>query len=88
MLLDVVKVDPREGHLLLLEFENGERRVFDMTGLFDEPPFDRLRDPAVFGAAHLGLGTVVWPGAIDVAPETLYLDSVPLDSVPLGTWPG
>jgi len=26
MLLDVVKVDARDGHLLSLEFENGERR--------------------------------------------------------------
>ena len=78
MLLDVVKVDTRDGHLLFLEFENGERRVFDMSDLFTERPFDRLKDSPLFAAAQVGIGTVVWPGNIDIAPETLYLDSEPL----------
>jgi len=77
MLLDVVKVDARDGHLFL-EFENGERRVFDMSDLFAERPFDRLKDSPLFAAAQVGIGTVVWPGNIDIAPEALYLDSKPL----------
>lgn len=82
MLLDVVKVEARDGHLLFLEFENGERRVFDMAELFDEKPFNRLKGSPVFAVARVGLGTVVWPGNIDIAPETLYIDSKPTE-----TWP-
>ena len=35
-LLDVVKVAAEPGYLLRLEFENGEKRVFDMTPYMDK----------------------------------------------------
>jgi len=32
----------------------------------------------LFHRAAIAYGTVVWPGEIDIAPETLYDDSEPL----------
>ncbi|MFA7399655.1 MAG: hypothetical protein WCZ98_04145 [Sideroxydans sp.] len=32
----------------------------------------------MFHRATVAYGTVIWPGEIDIAPETLYDDSVPL----------
>lgn len=78
MLLDVVKVEAEENHTLLLEFENGERRRFDVKLLLDRRPFDRLRNASFFGLARVDYGTVVWPGNIDIAPETLYDRSTPV----------
>lgn len=78
MLLDVVKVEPESGHTLLLEFENGERRRFDLKPLLDRRPFDRLRNSGLFAMAKVDYGTVVWPGNIDIAPETLYDHSRPV----------
>lgn len=78
-LLDVVKVKAGDGYTLELEFENGERRLFDMTPLLDKKPFSRLRETGAFFGARIDYGTVVWPGNIDIAPETLYDRSVPLD---------
>lgn len=72
MLLDVVTVEARPDFSLLLEFENGERRSFDMRPLLERRPFDRLKSAAVFALARVEDGTVVWPGNIDIAPETLY----------------
>jgi hypothetical protein len=78
-LLDVVSVKVHPGYRLGLEFENGERRVFDMSPYMDKRPFNRLKDSPIFNCAHVDYGTVVWPGNIDIAPETLYDDSVPLN---------
>ena len=72
MLLDVVTVKPLDGYLLSLEFENGEERRFDMGPYMNERPFNRLKDANLFFAAKVEFGTVVWPGNIDIAPETLY----------------
>ena len=77
-LLDVLKVKARAGYILELEFENGEHRVFDMSPYMSKRPFDRLKDSSAFYGAHVDYGTVVWPGNIDIAPETLYDGSIPL----------
>ena len=77
-LLDVIKVVVCSDYRLRLVFENGEERIFDMSPYMDKKPFDRLKDPPVFGCARIDYGTVVWPGNIDIAPETLYDKSLPL----------
>lgn len=75
ILLDVVAVQPSRDFKLHLEFENGEHRVFDMSPYMQRKPFDRLDEDA-FMRAFVAHGTVMWPGDIDVAPETLYVCSV------------
>ncbi|MDA8410765.1 MAG: DUF2442 domain-containing protein [Treponema sp.] len=77
ILLDVCKVQPLPDFQLLLEFENSEKRTFDMKPLLQTKPFNRLKDPLMFSRAKIDYGTVVWPGNIDIAPETLYEDSIP-----------
>jgi hypothetical protein len=63
---------------LLLTFNSGERRCFDMRPYLHYPVFRRLENPAYFSLARIDYGTVTWPGDIDIAPETLYDRSVPL----------
>ena len=82
MLLDIVKVEAAPTYSLILEFENGERRWFDMAPFMDEKPWIRIKPVALFRQAAVGLGTVVWPGNIDIDPETLYELSVPVETSP------
>jgi len=78
ILLDVVSVVAEKDHTLLIVFENGEKRRFDMKPLLDKKPFSRLKDLPLFMKATVAYGTVVWPGNIDIAPETLWDRSQPV----------
>lgn len=77
ILLDVIKVQATPDYRLYLEFENGEKRVFDMSPYMDKRPFASLKGSSLFTMARVDYGTVVWPGNIDIAPETLYDRSRP-----------
>jgi len=78
MLIDVAHVTAKPDFSLFLEFENGERRRFDMAAYIDQKPWVRLKSGNMFQGAFVANGTVVWPGNIDIDPETLYEYSVPL----------
>ncbi|MGJ0607123.1 DUF2442 domain-containing protein [Cylindrospermopsis raciborskii] len=65
---------------LILRFSNDEKRRFDMRSYLDMTVFQPLKNPGFFGLASVNYGTVVWPGEIDIAPETLYELSVRLPS--------
>lgn len=79
MLIDIVSVKPKKDFYLELEFQNGERRLFDMRPLLSLKPWNRIANEHLFERARVGYGTVVWPGEIDIAPETLYDDSTPIE---------
>ncbi len=80
MLLDVVHVEPLPEYKLSLEFENQEKRVFDVTPYLEMGVFRQLKDKNIFSRAFIDGGTVMWPGEIDIAPETLYDRSIPLSN--------
>ena len=76
-LRDVITVTTHDDYTLELVFENGERRIFDMKPFFDKKPFNRLCNSPLFFKASVQYGTPVWPGNLDIAPETLWSQSVP-----------
>ncbi|WP_194270085.1 DUF2442 domain-containing protein [Candidatus Methylospira mobilis] len=78
MLLDVTNVTVKSDFILVLEFENGERRSFNMAAYLGEEPWVRLKSGSAFQGAYVENGTVAWPGNIDIDPETLYEYSTPL----------
>ncbi|MEK7271069.1 MAG: DUF2442 domain-containing protein [Planctomycetota bacterium] len=66
---------------LTLQFDNGETRRFDMRPHLDFGVFRELKDPSYFKTVRVAYGTVQWPHAQDICPDTLYLESVPCQDI-------
>ena len=56
MQCDVVNVSPRPDFQIAVEYDNGERRRFDMRAM---KPWSRIAAPALFFRASVDYGTVV-----------------------------
>ena len=78
-------VEPLPDYRLLITFENGERRIFDVTPYLDKGVFRELRNAAAFNSARVCFDTVEWSNGADLCPETLYTDSVPAESATAAT---
>lgn len=77
-MIEVKAVETVSNYGLILNFNNGEHKYFDMRPYLQIPVFRRLENSGFFALARIDYGTVTWPGDIDIAPETLYDYSVPL----------
>lgn len=75
----VVSVVPHENYTIDVEFYDGKRGIFDVGHLLQWPVFKPLQNKALFMTARAARGTVVWGEDIDIAPETLYRECVPLN---------
>ena len=71
----VKSVKPQEDYCLLLTFENGEKRVFDLKPYFEKSVFRQLKNMALFQTARVVSGSVEWQGDVDLSYDTLYLES-------------
>lgn len=74
----VTAAAPLEDHHLLLTFGNGDQRRLDVRPYLPYPVFERLNAPSFFALVRPDHGTVSWPGGIDLDPDSVYIDSVPV----------
>ena len=72
MLLDIVAVKPLSDYSILLTFENGEKKVFDVKPLLDRPRWRELKDISLFNTVKVWEGTVQWIHGQDICPQWLY----------------
>lgn len=78
----VVGVKALDDYMLILTFASGEKRLYDAVPLLDYPAFQPLKDKAIFKAVSIEHGVVVWmDGEIDIAPETMYVDSYAYEEI-------
>ena len=73
-------VAPLAEHELLLEFENGERRIFDVKPYLNVGVFAALRDESLFRSVHVSFDTIQWANGADLCPEVLYSQSRPAEA--------
>jgi len=72
VLHDIVKARPLEDYKVAVEFDNGERGVFDCARYLNRPYWKPLRDKAMFRQVRVAYGTLVWPDEIDVGQEDVW----------------
>ena len=77
MYLAVVNVKPNEDYKLMLTFENGEKRIYDMIEYLNFGIFSELKDRGRFNTVHVAFDSIEWSNGADLDPEILYEKSIP-----------
>jgi len=75
----VVAAKANEDFSLDLKFSDGSVKRFDVKPYLDMGVFRELKDVDYFKQVKIAFGTVQWPHEQDISPETLYLESTPID---------
>jgi len=78
MFVGAKAVNALPGFKLLITFDNGEQRVFDVSPYLDHGIFRDLREPAIFKSVRISFDTVEWANGADLCPEVVYRESVPV----------
>lgn len=81
MYYSIIKVKALPNYQLLLEFENGEERIFDMTEYLDKGIFTELKDERIFKSVRVSFDSIRWENGADLDPEILFMDSKPVQSL-------
>lgn len=75
----VEDVIANDDYTLLITFVTGEKKLFDFKPLLDQVYYRELKDnEELFKKATVGGDTVVWNDEIDIAPEYLYENGIPV----------
>lgn len=71
-----IEVKPLENYELLLKFDNGEIKIFDVKPYINGAWYGELNNKNYFQSASVDGFTVVWPNGQDLCPDELYYSSV------------
>ena len=75
MYLSVTDVKALDGYQLLLKFENGEEKIFDVSPYLEIGKFQELKDEKLFKTVRVSFDSVEWNNGLDLDPELLYQKS-------------
>ena len=80
----LIKVEAMPDMKLMLSYETGETKLFDVTPYANGSWYGELKNDAYFKTVHLlpGGSGIEWPDGQDVAPHELYDLSVPISVTP------
>ena len=73
----VTKVEPIENYSLILSFDNGERKQFDVKPYIQGSWYGMLKDESYFKSVHPNGYSIEWADGQDLCPDELYYTSVP-----------
>ncbi len=71
----VKDVKPQSDYTLLLTFDNGDKRAFDMKPYLDKGIFRELKDISMFNTVRVCFDAIEWENEADFDPQVLYNNS-------------
>jgi hypothetical protein len=74
-----IAVEPIENYRLIVTFQNGETKIFDVSTLLQYPMYENLKDKSVFNLVKVDGHCIYWDDDIDICPDMLYEKSVKHD---------
>ena len=74
----VSAVHAKDDHTLLVTFEGGEERLFDVKPYLEKGVFRELQDLKYFKRVKVLWGAIAWPNEQDLSHDTLYLLGKPV----------
>lgn len=72
MFLEVIQAEYLEGYKVMLLFNNGERRIVDLSSSLQGEIFAPLKNQDYFKRFSIKFNTIEWENGADFAPEYLY----------------
>ena len=72
-------VTAKDNYILEIEFDNGERKKFDVKPYIKGEWYGKLQDVSYFKAVMVDGFTVAWPDGQDICPDELYMLSKTLE---------
>ncbi len=72
MILEVVNAKYIDEYKILVEFNNGEKKIVDLSQQFNREVFLPLKDKEYFKNFSIKYNTIEWENGADFAPEYLY----------------
>lgn len=77
-MVHVTRVQPLQGFVLRLWFDDGSRKDVDVEWLMDGPIFEDIRnDLTLFRQVRVEGGTASWPNGADISPVVLHGSALP-----------
>lgn len=75
MYLSVKDVKPLDNYRLLLKFENGEQRIFDVSPFLELGKYSELKNVGLFKSVKISFDSIQWANELDFDPEFLHQES-------------
>ena len=75
----IVGVEPVDDYKLILEFDNGEKKIKDMKPYLEKGVFSKLKDEEFFKKVKISFGTISWDNDIDLCADSLYESSTNIE---------
>lgn len=72
MFIEVITAEYLDGYRLLLQFNNGEKRIVDLSNSLNGVVYTPLKDIDYFKRFSIKFNTIEWENGADFAPEYLY----------------